>query len=104
MKFEIEVYSKLSAHEIELSLAKTLQLWQKHDSIQSFKIENITANDSQNLTYEMMKKNRLMRGCRKPLRRCSNGEVVEYCGEHANICKECKAKLDALHEKDEVAA
>lgn len=95
MKFKIEIESNISAYEVELGLAKTLQIWEKYDTIQSFKIENIT-NDSQSLTNEMMEKNRLMRGCRKPLRRCSNEVVVEYCGEYAHICEECQTKIDAL--------
>lgn len=40
MKFEIEVYSKLSNKEIELELARTFQNWQKHDAVQSFNIND----------------------------------------------------------------
>ena len=34
MKFEIEIESKISRHEVELRLAKTLQIWKKYDSIE----------------------------------------------------------------------
>jgi len=47
MKFEIELYSKLSNKEIESELIKILHNWQNHDSIQSFTVDDMFQEESE---------------------------------------------------------